>query len=88
MWKIIISAFYWSKDGDEWKKGSWKSGKFDYLIVDEAQDFLKEDILLFKSKATKALLLVWRLRPTNYTSSSLIKPLSLWTKWHILLNFR
>lgn len=29
----------------------------DYIIVDEAQDFSKEDILLFKSKAKKALLL-------------------------------
>ena len=29
----------------------------DYIIVDEAQDFSKEDILLFKSKARKALLL-------------------------------
>jgi DNA helicase IV len=29
----------------------------DYIIVDEAQDFSKEDILLFKDKANKALLL-------------------------------
>lgn len=29
----------------------------DYIIVDEAQDFSKEDILLFRSKARKALLL-------------------------------
>lgn len=29
----------------------------DYIIVDEAQDFSKEDIQLFKSKANKALLL-------------------------------
>jgi superfamily I DNA/RNA helicase len=29
----------------------------DYIIVDEAQDFSKEDILLFKSRAKKALLL-------------------------------
>lgn len=29
----------------------------DYIIVDEAQDFSKDDILLFKSKARKALLL-------------------------------
>jgi len=29
----------------------------DYIIVDEAQDFSKEDIILFKSKAKKALLL-------------------------------
>lgn len=29
----------------------------DYIIVDEAQDFSKEDIELFRSKARKALLL-------------------------------
>lgn len=50
-------CFYWSKDGETWKQGNWKKGQFDYLIVDEAQDFSREDILLFKSKATKALLL-------------------------------
>lgn len=50
-------CFYWSKDGGIWNQGDWKKGKYDYLIVDEAQDFSKEDILLFKSKATKALLL-------------------------------
>lgn len=50
-------CFFWSKDGSTWKQGDWKKGKYDYLIVDEAQDFSKEDILLFQSKATKALLL-------------------------------
>ncbi|NBL00125.1 MAG: DUF2075 domain-containing protein [Erysipelotrichia bacterium] len=50
-------CFYWCKDGETWTQGDWKKGQFDYLIVDEAQDFSKEDILLFKSKATKALLL-------------------------------
>jgi superfamily I DNA/RNA helicase len=50
-------CFCWSKDGETWKQGDWKKGQFDYLIVDEAQDFSQEDILLFKSKATKALLL-------------------------------
>ena len=50
-------CFYWSKDGGVWKQGDRKKGQYDYLIVDEAQDFSKEDILLFKSKATKALLL-------------------------------
>lgn len=49
-------CFSWSKDGEKWE-GDWKKGEYDYLIVDEAQDFSKEDILLFKSKATKALLL-------------------------------
>jgi len=37
-----------------WKK---MSPSADYIIVDEAQDFSKEDILLFQSKANKALLL-------------------------------
>jgi superfamily I DNA/RNA helicase len=50
-------CFFWNKDGDTWKQGDWKKGQFDYLIVDEAQDFSKEDILLFKDKAKKALLL-------------------------------
>jgi superfamily I DNA/RNA helicase len=40
---------------------SWENRKgcpsADYIIVDEAQDFSKEDILKFKSKANKALLL-------------------------------
>lgn len=52
-------CFYWNKDEDtgEWIQGDWKKGTYDYLIVDEAQDFSKEDILLFKSKAKKALIL-------------------------------
>ncbi len=50
-------CFFWSKVGDAWKQGEWKKGQFDYLIIDEAQDFSKEDILLFKDKAKKALLL-------------------------------
>jgi superfamily I DNA/RNA helicase len=50
-------CFFWNKTDGGWQQGDWKKGKFDYLIVDEAQDFSKEDILLFKSKATKALLL-------------------------------
>jgi superfamily I DNA/RNA helicase len=50
-------CFHWSKEGGTWQQGDWKKGEYDYLIVDEAQDFSKEDILLFKSKATKALLL-------------------------------
>ncbi len=40
---------------------NWQTAKgapsFDYIIVDEAQDFSEEDILLFKRKARKALLL-------------------------------
>ena len=40
---------------DLWKKAGCPSA--DYIIVDEAQDFSKEDIELFRSKARKALLL-------------------------------
>lgn len=50
-------CFYWVKGDGKWEKGDWKKGDFDYIIVDEAQDFSKEDILLFKSKAKKSLLL-------------------------------
>lgn len=50
-------CFFWSRDNGSFKKGDWKKGVFDYVIVDEAQDFSKDDILLFKSKAKKALLL-------------------------------
>jgi superfamily I DNA/RNA helicase len=50
-------CFRWSKVDGRWQQGDWKKGAVDYLIVDEAQDFSKEDILLFASKAKKALLL-------------------------------
>mgnify|MGYP002522833750 FL=1 len=40
----------------------------DYIIVDEAQDFSKEDIELFKSKARKALLLYGDSAQQLYTS--------------------
>ena len=51
-------CFVWTRDeNNKWHQGDWKKGIYDYIIVDEAQDFSKEDILLFKSKARKALLL-------------------------------
>jgi superfamily I DNA and RNA helicase len=50
------SCFQWRKDENDKWQGTWKKGTFDYLIVDEAQDFSQEDILLFKSKAQKLLL--------------------------------
>lgn len=50
------ACFYWTKE-PKWERGSWKRGDFDYIIVDEAQDFSEEDIRLLKSKARKALLL-------------------------------
>tara|TARA_B100000795_G_scaffold142621_1_gene106780 strand:+ start:2053 stop:3078 length:1026 start_codon:yes stop_codon:yes gene_type:complete len=44
-------TYYW-----HWKN-KLEAPKADYIIVDEAQDFSKEDIQLFKSKANKALIL-------------------------------
>ena len=45
-------CFKWSKpDDNEWVRGEWKKGKYDYILVDEAQDLPIEDILLLKSKA-------------------------------------
>ena len=50
-------CFYWTNNNGVWQQGDWNKGTVDYIIVDEAQDFSEEDILLFKSKAKKALLL-------------------------------
>ena len=51
------ACFSWSRnDSGDLERGMWKKGSFDYIIVDEAQDFSKEDIELLKSKAIKALL--------------------------------
>ncbi len=49
-------CFFWSKIDGKWKRGDWKKGTFDYILIDEAQDFTKEDVQLFKNKANKALL--------------------------------
>lgn len=53
------ACFYWSKEEGTrvLKRGSWKRGKFDYIIVDEAQDFSQEDIELLKANTRKALLI-------------------------------
>lgn len=49
---------HWGKNSyGKPQRGEWKKGNYDYIIVDEAQDFSKEDIELFCSKANKALLL-------------------------------
>ena len=57
------ACFSWEVEKDAYGKivkftrGNWKKGTFDYIIVDEAQDFSSDDIRLFMSKANKALLL-------------------------------
>lgn len=51
------ACFYWSKEDGNWIRGAWKKGSYDYIIVDEAQDFSREDIEIIRSKARKALLL-------------------------------
>ena len=52
------ACFHWYKDDcGFWARGDWKKGTYDYIIVDEAQDFSREDIELFRSIARKALLL-------------------------------
>ncbi len=51
------ACFYWPRDEKgNIKRGDWKKGTFDYIIVDEAQDFSKDEIELLRSKANKALL--------------------------------
>ena len=51
------ACFQWGKnDYGELQRGVWKKGTYDYVIVDEAQDFSRDDIELLKSKARKALL--------------------------------
>lgn len=48
---------YSRNDFGELERGSWKKGSYDYIIVDEAQDFSIDDIELLKSKARKAILI-------------------------------
>ena len=51
------ACFLWKRDDyGHLVRGDWKKGSFDYIIVDEAQDFSEEDIELLKSKCKKALL--------------------------------
>lgn len=51
------ACFQWGRnDYGELQRGVWKKGSYDYVIVDEAQDFSRDDIELLKSKARKALL--------------------------------
>lgn len=51
------ACFSWGRnDYGNLERGDWKKGSYDYIIVDEAQDFSQEDIELLKSKSRKALL--------------------------------
>jgi len=49
----------WERDDEtgKWECTGWKKGDYDYIIVDEAQDFSCEDILMMKKHAKKAMLL-------------------------------
>lgn len=52
------ACFMWSRNEEgQLTRASWKKGSYDYIIVDEAQDFSEEDIELLKSKSKKALLI-------------------------------
>lgn len=51
------ACFQWGRNNyGELQRGVWKKGSYDYVIVDEAQDFSRDDIELLKSKVRKALL--------------------------------
>ena len=49
----------WERDDEtgKWECNGWKKGDYDYIIVDEAQDFSCEDILMMREHAKKAMLL-------------------------------
>lgn len=46
-----------NEETGQWECTGWKKGDYDYIIVDEAQDFSCEDILMMKEHAKKAMLL-------------------------------
>ena len=51
------SCFAWGRDENGmFSRLGWKKGKYDYIILDEAQDFSEDDIMTLKSKASKAFL--------------------------------
>ena len=50
------ACFSWGKDAyGSFVRGAWKMGSYDYIILDEAQDFSREDIDILKSKAKKGV---------------------------------
>ena len=52
------ACFSWGRDQfGSFVRGGWKMGNYDYIILDEAQDFSREDIDILKSKVNKAFLI-------------------------------
>lgn len=50
-------CFSWCKDNNgNWSSGLWKQGHYDYIIVDEAQDFSAEALDEIKSHCDKILI--------------------------------
>lgn len=50
-------CFFWNRTADgRWEKGAWNKGFYDYIIVDEAQDFSLEALIELKSHSNKILL--------------------------------
>ena len=44
------ACFSWGRDQfGSFVRGGWKMGNYDYIILDEAQDFSREDIDILKS---------------------------------------
>ena len=70
-------CFFWTNTDEGLQRGAWKVGSYDYIIVDEAQDFSREDIEIFRSHANKALLLYGDSAQQLYKFSPDKQPLSM-----------